>query len=80
MNLTLKIAKMLSVENNKQIGSRLKERRKSLGMNQIELAKKLKVSQAVISNMERGEPKQLRIAEVAEALHVKPEFVINGKV
>jgi transcriptional regulator with XRE-family HTH domain len=80
MNITLKIAKKLSVENDKEIGARLKSRRKSLGMNQIELAKKLKVSQAVISNMERGEPKQIRVAEIAQALSVKPEFVINGKI
>jgi transcriptional regulator with XRE-family HTH domain len=79
MNMTKNIVKKLLVINDKKMGARLRNRRKSLGMNQIELAKKLKVSQAEISNIERGSSKPISLEAYTEVLRVKPEFLIGGK-
>lgn len=54
-------------------GKRLKELRRSLGLTQVEVAKRLGVSQNRVSQMERGDLGQLRIDTLrryAEALGV----------
>jgi phage repressor protein C with HTH and peptisase S24 domain len=61
------------------IAERLKAAREKLGLTQNQLARKAKVSQGTISNIEneiRNRPRE--ILEIAKALNVSPEWLQNG--
>lgn len=77
MNMTKSIAKKILILNDKETGAFIKERRKRLGITQVDLAKKLRVSQAEVSNIERGSKKPLSVYEYSQALGVKPQEVIS---
>ena len=79
MNMTKAIAKKIMVINDKETGSFIKERRRALGISQTDLAKKLHVSQAEVSNVERGSRKPLSIWEYSQALAMKPGALIVGR-
>jgi transcriptional regulator with XRE-family HTH domain len=54
----------------------IKERREALGMTQVQLAKKARMSQGHVSRLESGEKKALSLAlakRLAEALDVRVE-------
>jgi SOS-response transcriptional repressor LexA len=58
---------------------RVRNRRKELGLSQIELAKKAGLSQTTISDIERGRNDGSRdIVDLARALQCSPEHLVNG--
>lgn len=59
--------------------SRLAMRREQIGLTQAQLATKSGLSQATIGNLETGRNKGTkRILELAQALHVTPEWLLHG--
>lgn len=61
-----------------ELGQKIKETRESVGMSQLDLAKKISVGRAQISNYENGKcdaPVNI-VAEIAQALNA--EFVVRG--
>ena len=63
-----------------EIGNRIRERRKELGITQEELAKKLGYAhRASVNKIELGSRSliQQRIADIAEALHTTPEYIMG---
>lgn len=59
--------------------SRLTIRREQIGLTQAQLAIKSGLSQATIGNLETGRNKGTkRILELAQALHVTPEWLLHG--
>ena len=79
MKLSRASMKRIKVDNDRETGQRIKERRQSLGVTQIQLAKALRVSQAEISNIERGTKKPISVQQFAQALNVPVTYIIQGK-
>jgi transcriptional regulator with XRE-family HTH domain len=79
MNMTKKVMDRLMYENNKDVGNFVRERRKVLGLNQLALAKRLKTSQAEVSNIERGSKKHIKVSDYAAALEVHPKAIFSAK-
>lgn len=64
-----------------QVGLRLKHARKLRGKSQVELAQEAKVTQASISDLERGKSKTFRgttLIAIAQSLQVNPEWLAKG--
>ncbi|WP_334473470.1 LexA family protein [Arsenophonus sp. PmNCSU2021_1] len=62
------------------IASRMKQRRKALGLTQLELANSIGISQQSIESIENGRTHKPRnILELAKALQCNPEWLLNGK-
>ncbi|MFZ5616208.1 MAG: helix-turn-helix domain-containing protein [Pseudomonadota bacterium] len=62
------------------IGERIKTARKSAGVSQVDLAKKVGVTQPAVANWESGvhDPRRLMLAKIAEALQVSPDWLASG--
>lgn len=62
------------------IGERIKSARKAAGMNQVDLAARIGVSQPAVANWESGvhDPRRLMLAKIAEALQVEPYWLASG--
>ena len=63
------------------IGERIKLKRKELNLTQLELAKKLNVTDRAVSKWEQGEgnPDLTLIPEIAKILNVSLDYLIIGK-
>lgn len=60
---------------------RLRHARKLRGLSQVQLAEAAKVTQASISDLERGKSKSFRgetLVAIARTLHVSPEWLAKG--
>lgn len=68
------------VENPYSIGGRIRQARKSLGLNQAALAMRVGVSQPAVANWESGvhDPRRLMLAKLGEALGVSAEWLAEG--
>lgn len=66
--------------NRKEFGKRIAKRRKSLGMNQDDLADKLNISNNHLSSIERGHavPTLDRLCKICDALNVTPDYLLLG--
>ncbi|MBS3908437.1 MAG: helix-turn-helix transcriptional regulator [Actinobacteria bacterium] len=62
------------------IDKRLRERRAALGLTQKELAKKVNVSEQLISlwELDRRSPSATKLAELSDALGITTDFLIKG--
>jgi transcriptional regulator with XRE-family HTH domain len=62
------------------IGERIRQARKSQGLNQAELALRLGVSQPSVANWESGvhDPRRLMLAKLAEALDTSLDYLAEG--
>jgi len=62
------------------LGERIRDARKGAGMSQIDLAKRVGVSQPAVANWESGihDPRRLMIAKIAEALQVSPDWLAGA--
>lgn len=62
------------------IGARIRQARKSKGLNQAALAERVGVSQPAIANWESGvhDPRRLMLAKIAEALGAPLEWLAGG--
>ncbi len=69
-----------TVEKPYSIGERIRSTRKSLNLNQANLALRVGVSQPAIANWESGihDPRRLMMAKLAEALGVSAEWLAEG--
>jgi transcriptional regulator with XRE-family HTH domain len=76
-------AKVTQLESSMEdsIGARIKQARKSAGMNQAELAARLSVSQPTVANWETGvhDPRQLMLAKIAKVLDVNLAWLSSGE-
>ena len=62
------------------LGERLKQRRLELDLSQLELARRAKVSQGTIAQLEIGRNQGSgKILDIAIALNVSPEWLLYGK-
>ena len=62
------------------VGSRIKEARRYLGLSQSELAKKVGLTQATLSDLESDKSKgSSRLASIAHALKVRPYWLETGR-
>lgn len=62
--------------------SKLRDRRKELGLTMLEIAKSVGVSEATISRWESGDIANMRrdkIVKLANALRVTPDFIMTDK-
>lgn len=65
---------------NADLGERIKQRRIELGLSQANLAKRAKVSQGTIGQLEVGRNQGSgKILDIAIALGVSPEWLLYGK-
>lgn len=67
--------------NLKDIGTRISERRKLVGLTQEQLAEKMEVSIQMISNLERG-VKAIRIdnlTRISQVLGVSTDYILTGE-
>jgi transcriptional regulator with XRE-family HTH domain len=65
-----------------EMGAFVRERRKALGLSQVDLAKNAGISQPNVSEIERGEPKEMEAATLiglAAALRCDPRDIWHGK-
>lgn len=62
------------------IGERIREARKELGLNQVDLARKIGVSQPAVANWESGvhDPRRLMLVKIADALQVSADWLASG--
>lgn len=62
------------------IGERIKAARKSASLSQVDLAKKVGVTQPAVANWESGvhDPRRLMLAKIAAALQVSPDWLASG--
>ena len=67
--------------NFKEIGSKIKERRKSLGITQEYIANALDVNPSHISNIEcgRANPSLTALVKIANILHCSVDYFISGE-
>ncbi|MBQ8817209.1 MAG: helix-turn-helix transcriptional regulator [Clostridia bacterium] len=63
------------------IGQRIYERRKSMGMTQERLAEKMDVSIQMISNLERGNKaiKIENLLKISKILNVSTDYILTGQ-
>jgi len=71
---------MQSQELRHVLGANVKRRRLELRLTQQQLAKKLKVSQPYLSDVENGKcsPMLETLAEFSDALEVPPSYLLSG--
>lgn len=62
------------------LGERIRDARKKSGISQVDLAKRVGVSQPAVANWESGvhDPRRLMIAKIADALQVSPLWLASG--
>jgi transcriptional regulator with XRE-family HTH domain len=62
------------------IGDRIREARKQVGFSQMDLARKVGVTQPAVANWESGvhDPRRLMLAKIADALMVSPDWLASG--
>lgn len=62
------------------LGARIAALRREAGMNQAELAKKLKISASAVGMYEQGrrEPSADMLVTIAEAFHVSVDYLLTG--
>ena len=62
------------------LGDRIRDARKKIGMSQIDLAKRVGVTQPAVANWESGvhDPRRLMIAKIADALDVSTDWLAGG--
>ncbi len=62
------------------IGDRIREARKKVGLSQVDLAKRVGVTQPAVANWESGvhDPRRLMLAKIGEALQVAPDWLASG--
>lgn len=62
------------------IGERIRGARKSAGLSQVDLARKIGVSQPAIATWESGvhDPRRVVLAKLADALSISPEWLAAG--
>lgn len=62
------------------IGERIREARKAIGLNQVDLAKLVGVTQPAVANWESGvhDPRRLMLAKIADALKVSAAWLASG--
>lgn len=62
------------------LGARIRARRKKLGMIQMDLSRKLKISRASVANIETGRQRVLlcMVFDIAKALRVRPADLLRG--
>lgn len=62
------------------LGERIRDARKAAGMSQVDLARRVGVTQPAVANWESGvhDPRRLMIAKIADALDVSPEWFAGG--
>lgn len=62
------------------IGERIRTSRKDAGLSQVDLARKVGVTQPAVANWESGvhDPRRLMLAKIADAVHVSPEWLASG--
>ena len=67
--------------NQKKIGNKIKKRRNELGLSQKELAKKIKISPAIMSQHENGDVaiSLSKIIEIANVLDTTPNYLLDFK-
>lgn len=74
---------VLSYENSAMnLGARIKRRREELGLQQIDLARRVGISQPSLSNIESGKTKSLRAATLvglARALKTTTRWIMTGR-
>lgn len=64
------------------LGERLRVARRHRGITQVELAKKMKVTQGAVSQCEQGSTKEFmpsNLLRAADALDINPIWLITGK-
>ncbi|MEB2554076.1 helix-turn-helix domain-containing protein [Burkholderia cenocepacia] len=62
------------------LGTRIKSARKEAGLTQVELAKKVHITQPTLSDLENGHTDSTSsLVELAMALGVRPEWLATGK-
>lgn len=72
---------MNNKENDRLVGLRIRDLRKSLNMRQADLAKKIKLTQPNLSRIEHGEVSAMKyINQLAVALGTRIEYLVNGDV
>jgi len=73
-------AEVLSVSDPVSLGDRIREARKNGGISQMDLAKRVGVTQPSVANWESGvhDPRRLMIAKIADALDVSPDWLAGG--
>lgn len=62
------------------IGDRIRDARKQAGVSQVDLARKVGVTQPAVANWESGvhDPRRLMLAKIADALMVSPDWLASG--
>ena len=67
--------------NQKKIGNKIKKRRNELGLSQKELAKKIKISPAIMSQHENGDVaiSLSKLIEIANVLDTTPNYLLDFK-
>ena len=67
--------------NQKKIGNKIKKRRNELGLSQKELAKKINISPAIMSQHENGDVaiSLFKLMEIANVLDTTPNFLLDFK-
>jgi transcriptional regulator with XRE-family HTH domain len=67
-------------ESEAHVGARIREARQALGLSQVELAERVRVSQPTIAHWEQGThtPRQLALARLADALGVSRTWLMTG--
>jgi transcriptional regulator with XRE-family HTH domain len=66
---------------NKEIGERIRSRRKALGLTQVELAEMVGYTRVSITRIEKGDRciAYEKLSPICEALKVTPEWLLLGK-
>lgn len=73
-------SKPLNVPAVDSLADRLKELRRKAGLTQMELARKAKVSQQTISNIERGRVRSARdLVKIAKALNITADYLAGAE-
>ena len=64
----------------KEVGERIRKKRKLMNLTQEQLAKKLPASIELLSNWETGIscPRPIRLQRLADCLGTTPEYILNG--